>query len=80
MKISLNGTVQNIKVTSVILQANHDAPDELHRFLCPNDGEIIAQYKGGDIIFIIPGETPATLPTIGFCKKCKARYLFNSIL
>lgn len=79
MKISQNGAILNIKVTSVILQADPKNPDMMHLFRCPNDGEIVGQYRGGDVVFIVPGETPAILPMIGFCKKCKARYLFNSI-
>ena len=79
MKVQQNGISVNIKVTSVILEANPNEPDLMHLFRCPNDGEIVGQYRGGDIVFIVPGETPAILPMLGYCRKCKARYLFNSI-
>lgn len=80
MLVLQNGTSQNIKVTSVILEADPENPTMMKRFMCIYCGEMVGQFIGTDVIFIVPGETPGILPLMVRCKPCKTRYLINSIL
>lgn len=75
----IQGSEQNIKITSVVLESNPQEPDMMQGFFCLKCGDILGQYIGGNIIFIAPGKTEAKLPWVVYCRKCKTRYLINSI-
>lgn len=81
MKVSINGSIQNIKVTVVTLEADPEHPNEMQLWRCPKDGEIVTQFIGmGGDQSIVPGPGIVQLGQLGFCKKCKRRYLFNSFV
>jgi len=79
MKVIIRGTEQNIKVTSVILEADHANPNMFLPWRCPNDGNIIIQYSGRQVM-IVPGMIQCDVPIVAYCRECKNRYLFSSIL
>ena len=79
MQILIGNVLENIKVTSHILEPNYAEPDKFSLFHCWGCGNVLHQF-GGDCIMSFPGSTKTLLPIIIMCRKCKRRHLFNSIL
>lgn len=79
MKVFIQETEQNIKVTSLILEQNHLNPEIMKMFHCSDCGKALFQYNA-NLVMMLPGGTFSSIPIINFCKICKKRYLLNSIL
>lgn len=69
----------DIPVTSIILESDPLHPEMFALFFCPKCGDNLFQYSG-TVIMIVPGGTHAKLPLIKQCRKCKTKYLINSIV
>lgn len=72
---------KNIKVTSVIIQ-NDDMDknkEMLHMFFCYNCQNPIAQYIG-NVLRIVPGSTPLSLPILLKCLRCGKVYQMEDII
>ena len=79
MKAIIKGNIQDLKVTSIILESDSLNPDMFLMFFCPKCSHALFQYSG-TIVMIVPGGTRTPLPFIKECKTCKTRYLINSIV
>jgi len=82
MRALVKDEVKEIQVTTVTL--GHDYTDKfgmkLYIFHCIRCGSPIIQFKG-NIIDILPGIVPASLPLILQCNnsRCKHKYMFRDI-
>ena len=79
MNVVIQGNKQDIQVTSIILESDPLHPDMFTLFYCPKCGDTLFQYSG-TVVMIVPGETKTKLPIIRQCRKCKTKYLINSIV
>ena len=79
MIVTIHNKPEDIRLTSIILEADRLRPDMLKMFFCIGCGDNILQYSG-NVIMIVPGETFTKLPIIAQCRKCKTKYLINSIV
>jgi uncharacterized protein with PIN domain len=80
MKFHIRGKEIEEDVTSVVLQFKaEDSLESLLLWHCPICTEPLFQFSG-KMISIIPGSTPTKIPVIVDCRKCKNKYLINSIV
>ena len=70
---------KNIKVTSLILEQDHDKPTDINIFYCFKCRQGIFKYNGF-ISWVIPGDIPAVLPSFHECRICKTQYMLVKII
>lgn len=73
-----NSIKHNI-ITSIWLVENNEYQYKM--FKCYNCGTPVFQYKG-DVIQIVPGESPAKVGVVVECKNhnCQAKYKFQGVI
>lgn len=82
MKVEILMQKKEMKVITINLCHDFDDPfnERVNAFHCPNCGELIGQYLG-QLFSIEPGAPAVRLPSpILYCKRCKRRYIINSII
>lgn len=70
---------KDLRVTSLILEVDHDRPQDINYFYCPKCRNGVFKYNG-IISWIIPGDIPAALPTFHNCRVCKSEYMLVKII
>lgn len=78
MKVVIRGELQNLNVTTLILEAGEDV-SMLKVFHCQDCSKPVFQYIG-EITSSIPGFINTPIPTIHQCHSCKKRYLIHRVV
>lgn len=79
MKFLIGGIEQNLKVTSYVIESDHDNPTMMHLFYCWKCGKSLFQFSG-DVVMSMPGPIFTPVPIVIKCRNCDQRHLINSIM
>lgn len=79
MKAIIQGIPTNLKVTSAVLESDPENPEIFILYHCWRCGNRLLQFSG-NVLMLLPGAVPATVPIVLLCKVCKTRHLINSIM
>lgn len=77
---TFDGRVQDkVAITSVYLEKFVDG--SIHKFFCSDCRNAVCQYQG-EVVSIVPGLAPSSLPLLVQCsnEKCRRKYQFISFV